>query len=223
MAIAALPTSRHRFRFIATAFAILICSTMAGCVQFAANIMNAVKGPPIAAEFKGLDKKKVAVVCGTESGFCGDEVAIRMAGNVRGILSKKIPKATFVNQEDIDQWIKGTPTTDEGLIAIGRGVRSDYVLGIQISGLKLKDGATLYRGRSDVAVTVIDTQSGKAVYRKSLPEYTYPQLAGQSTTEMDEDRFQRAYLLTLADKICRSFYAHEIGEDVAIDATILQY
>ncbi len=48
-------------------------------------------------------------------------------------------------------------------------------------------------------------------------------MAGQSTTETDEDKFRRVYLMNAADKLSRCFYAHESGEDVAMDATILKY
>lgn len=194
-----------------------------GCVQFAANVLHVIRGPQVPAEFKGLENKRVAVVCTTESGMCSDEVGIRLAGNVRGILGKHLSKTTFVSQEEIDQWTQGGGSSSEDLASIGRGVKADYVMSIQIHNLKLRDGATLYRGRSDLDLTVVDVKKGKPVYSQSLPDYTYPVMAGQSTTETDETKFRRVYLMTVADKLARYFYPHDIGPDVALDATILNY
>lgn len=194
-----------------------------GCIQMAANLMSVVRGPAIPAEFKGLEEKRVAVICANESGICRDEATIRMAGNLKGILAVKLPKTKFVNQEEVDQWIEGSSASERDVSAIGKGVGADYVISVDMLNLQLKDGPTLFRGRSNLTVSVWDVKTEKPVFRKSVPEHSYPVMAGQSTTETDEDKFRRVYLLNAADKLARYFYAHELGEDVAIDATILKY
>ncbi len=194
-----------------------------GCAQYLANIIGVFNGPPVPAEFKGLEGKRVAVVASTESGICGDETSIRLAGNMRGILTKHLPKSTFVSQEDVDQWLNHRTPGDNNLNSIGKGVQADYVVSADVKGLRLKDGQTLYQGKSDIICTVTDVKAGKTVFTKNLPQYTYPVMAGQSATETTEDNFRRAYLMVVADKLSRLFYAHEIGQDFAIDSTILNY
>lgn len=194
-----------------------------GCVQFAANLMHVMNGPRVPAEFKGLDGKKVAVLSNDESGICNDESTIRLAGSIKGILAGKLPKATFVRQEELDSWLQGKPSRELDFASIGKAVKADYVIVIEMLNLKLKDGQTLFRGRSDITVTVWDANSSRSVFRKMLPDYTYPVMAALSTTETDESKFRRVYLMNVADKIGRFFYAHDFGEDVAIDATILNY
>ncbi|MCY2975498.1 MAG: hypothetical protein NTW52_12620 [Planctomycetota bacterium] len=194
-----------------------------GCAQYLANIIGVFNGPPVPAEFKGLEGKRVAVVASTESGICGDETSIRLAGNVRGILTKNLPKSTFVSQEDVDQWLNHRTPGDNNLNSIGKGVQADYVVSADVKGLRLKDGQTLFQGKSDITCTVTDVKTGKTVFTKSLPQYTYPVMAGQSATETTEDNFRRAYLMVVSDKLSRLFYAHEIGQDFAIDSTILNY
>jgi len=196
---------------------------LTGCIQFAANLMHVVSGPQVPAEFKGLEGKKVAVVAYDESGICSEEATIRLAGNLRGILAGKLPKSTFVTHEDIESWLYGKSAREQDFVDIGKGVKADYLIAVEVLNLKLKDGPTLFRGRSDIGVTVWDINASKIAYRKMLPEYTYPIMAGQATTETDEDKFRRVYLMNVADKIGRYFYAHDFGEDVAIDATILSY
>jgi hypothetical protein len=207
-------------RFLVVALCLL---PLTGCIQFAANLMHVVSGPQVPAEFKGLDSKKVAVVAIDESGICNDEVTIRLAGLLRGVLSGKLKKATLVTHEEVEGWLHGKSSREQDFVEIGKGVKADYVIAVAIQNLKLKDGQTLYRGRSDIEVTVWDVNEAKIAYRKALPEYTYPVMAGQATTETDEDKFRRVYLMNVADKVGRFFYAHDFGEDVAIDATILNY
>ena len=211
-----LSTVSNRFQVIV----ILVLLTTTGCAKYLANIINVFNGPPVPAEFKGLDGKRVAVLCTTETGTCSDEVSIRLASSLRGLLAKNLNKATLITQEEVDRWLTSKIADDRDLIEVGRGVKADYVINVELLNLKLKDGPTLYRGRSDVTLTLCDTKTGKTVFRKVLPEYTYPVIAGQSTTETDEDRFRRAYLFILADKLARCFYAHEVGQDIAVDATI---
>ncbi len=207
-------------RFLIAALCLL---PLTGCIQFAANLMHVVNGPQVPAEFKGLDGKKIAVIANDESGICSDEVTIRIAGSLRGILLGKLKKATLVTQEEIETWLHGKSSREKDFVEIGKGVKADYLIDVELLNMKLKDGQTLYRGRADITVTVWDVNASKIAYRKTLPEYTYPVMAGQATTETDEDKFRRVYLMNVADKIGRYFYAHEFGEDVAIDATILSY
>jgi len=200
-----------------------VCASTTGCAQYLANIIGVFNGPPVPAEYKGLEGKRVAVVASTESGMCSDETSIRLAGNIRGILAKKLPKSTFVSQEEVDQWLNQRSPGTNNLASIGKGVKADFVVSVDAMNLKLKDGATLFQGKSDINCSVVDVKSGKTTYEKSLPQYTYPVMAGQSTTETTEDAFRRAYLMIVSDKLSRLFYAHEIGQDFAIDAAILNY
>ncbi len=196
---------------------------LAGCIQFAANLMHVMSGPQVSAEFKGLDGKRVAIISNDESGICRDESTIRLAGNLKGILAGKLPKATFVRQDEIDSWLDGKSSREQDFVSIGEAVKADYLVSVEMLDLKLKDGQTLFRGRSNLTIRAWDIKASKIVFQKTLPEYTYPIMAGQATTETDETKFRRVYLMNVADKIGRYFYAHDFGEDVAIDATILQY
>jgi hypothetical protein len=201
----------------------LLGLTSTGCIQFAANLMNVIHGPAVPAEFKGFENKKVALVCSDESGIGRSEASIHLAGNLKGILVSKLPKTTFVNQQEIDQWVEGSSVSTHDWAAIGQGVNSDFVLAVDMQKLNLRQGPTLFRGQSDLIVTVWDVKQGKAAFRRSLAEYSYPQIAGMPSTETDEDKFRRIYLMNVASRIARYFYAHEFGEDYAVDATILSH
>jgi hypothetical protein len=103
---------------------------------------------------------------------------------------------------------------------VGSRSGADYVVNVDVSDLKLKEGKTLYKGRSSSTVTVYKSGEGKGpVFRKSLPEFVYPQ-TGAPVTDYDEATFQRIYLTTLANRIARIFYPYDPSTDVAIDAAI---
>ncbi len=132
-----------------------------GCVQIAANLLSVVRGPAVPAEFKGLEDKRVAVICANESGICRDEATIRLAGNLKGILAVKLPKTKFVSQEEVDQWIEGSGASERDVTAIGKGVGADFVIAVDLLKLQLKDGPTLYRGRSNLTISVWDVKTEK--------------------------------------------------------------
>jgi hypothetical protein len=210
-------------RRILLCLTVLSLSSSVGCIQFAANLLNVVRGPEVPAQVKGFENKLVAVICSNEQGICRDETTIRLAGDLKGILASKLPKTKFVNQEEIKQWIEGSSVSESDILAIGDGVKADYVIAVDILKLQLKDGPTLFRGRSDLSLTVLDVKTKKPIFRKAMPEYAYPVMAGQSTTETDERKFRGVYLTNVASKLSRYFYPHEFGEDVAMDATISRY
>jgi hypothetical protein len=92
---------------------------------------------------------------------------------------------------------------------------------VEMQNLKLREGQTLYRGKSDLSVKVYEMESGgKEVYAKQLGTYTFPK-SGMPATEIDENRFRRNYLLMASKTVGRLFYGHDLGEDVGEDAVML--
>ncbi len=206
----------------------LVCLPMlglnVGCAKMVANLIHAIKGNDVPAEFKALEGKKVAVICGTDDGVGSDANGILLARYVRALLNEKVKEIKLVRQEEIDQWIDGQNITGREYAQIGQGVGADYVVAIDMLNLKLKDGATLYRGVSDLTLSVYDIKkSGQVVFRKVLPQFSYPTMAGASTLETDETKFRRIYLTRVAQRLARHFYPYEAGADVAVDAEILAY
>ena len=107
------------------------------------------------------------------------------------------------------------------VIDIGRGVKADKVLAIEMTNLRLQDGATLYRGRATVTVTVYNVKTGEVEFRKHLDEFTYPETAGQYTSETTETKFRSLYLSVLGSRIGRFFHGYDYSDTVAMDATII--
>ncbi len=209
---------------IATAsVGLLILSGSTGCVSFAANMLNAIYGNESKPEFEGMKDQRIAIICSNESGIGKDETTNRLAANIRTAIGNKLTKATIIRQEEIDGWLRDNPNGLDASAQIGKAVKADYVISVDMRNLKVRDGQTLYRGRADYSVEVYSPSKEKIVFRKSIPEYTYPQEAAISTTEMDEAKFRRIYLTMAGEKISRLFISSPMGADIATDARMLQF
>jgi len=202
-----------------------IALTQSGCVvPFAANLMHAVGADMIPAEYQQLGEKKVAVITSTAgSQYSQDIVAREVNQRVAAILNEKVEEITLVTQDEIDQWrdVNGWDETDATKIAVGVG--ADKVISIEVADLRLREGATLFRGRSNVRVQAIDVATGKVEYTRSLEDYTYPKLAGQDITETTESRFRKLYLSMVSQEIARSFHPYDLTDRYATDSKIVSY
>jgi hypothetical protein len=197
-------------------------TTQSGCIGFAANIMNVVRGHTVKAEFPGLEGKRVAVVTITDSSQYSDDASARiLSRRVSDILASEVKDIKLVREDEVQQWRDRNGWDAIEFIDIGRGVKADKVLGIEMTGLRLRDGATLYRGRAAVTATVYDIQSGSVEFRRHLEEFTYPVTAGMYTSETTEPKFRNLFLGVLAAKIARYFHGYDFSDTVALDAAIV--
>ena len=201
-----------------------ILTTQSGCLGLYSNLMHAVgadKGP---AEFEGLTESRLAIVTVTDSSqYSNDTSARLLSRQVGGILMKEVKDLTLIREDLIEQWRDQNGWDSVDFVSIGRGVKADKLLGIEVTNLRLRDGATLYRGRADVNLSVIDIATGDVLYRRELDEFTFPTSAGQYTSETTEKRFRKLYLDMLALQIARSFYPWDFSETIAIDGSIASH
>ena len=192
----------------------------AGC-GMVSNLMHAAGVDMIPAEFKGLADTNLAVVTVTDSSqYTDDATARELSRRVGEVLTKKVKGVTLIREDQVEQWrdVNGWDAID--FASIGKGIHAEKVLGIELTDLRLHDGPTLYRGRADVVITVIDVATGKPEYTRRLDEYTFPTVAGQYTSETTETRFRKLYLSMLAQEIGRSFHSYDMTDRYAIDSAI---
>ena len=195
-----------------------------GCLGLASNLMHAVGVDMIPPEYEGLEDSTVAVVTVSDSSqYSNDVAAHELSQKVGGILINKIKDIDVVRADKIERWrdINGWDSLD--FQEIGEGVDAEKVIGIELSNLQLRDGATLYRGRSDVSVSVIEVATGRVEYTKTLDEFTYPTVAGQYTSETTETKFRKLYLSMLAKEIGRSFHPYDLSDRIAADSKIASH
>ena len=113
--------------------------------------------------------------------------------------------------------------TWEEYTEVGKAMKADMVVGIDLESFSLFQGQTLYQGKANATIRVYDCQErGKMVFEKELPQAIYPPNSAVPTSERTEAEFRREFVAVLADQIARHFYAHDPYADVAQDASALK-
>ncbi len=201
----------------------LLLASQTGCMLYA-NLMHAVGADRVPPDYDGLEDTRLAIVTVTSGSQYSDDVSAKQLSQLVGnIVLKEVDGLKLVREDEIEQWRDTHGWDSIDFREIARGVEADKVLGIELSNLKLRDGATLYRGRSDVSISVIDAETGAIEYRRSLDEFTYPNNAPQPQSETTETRFRKLYLGMLAKQIARSFHPWDLNEDFANDSIIASH
>jgi len=193
-----------------------------GCTQALLTGVYLAKGVETPAEFKELKGKKVAVVCRplVELQYSSSSAAQRLAGSVSLLLKKKLKKTETVGMQKIETWTDEHEWDD--FAEVGKAMKSDYVVGIEIKDFKLYQGQTIYQGRASINVSVHDmSKGGEVVYEKSLPEIVYPPQGGIPTSEKVEEEFRRQFIGVVSEQVGRLFYGYDHRKDIAIDSTTL--
>ena len=204
-----------------TTVACVLLVAQAGCLGLVSNLIHATGADKTPAAYEGLEDSRVAVVTMTENSQFSDDVAARILGrNVTQWLSKEVDDIELIREDKVANW-RDTHGWDQVEFAeIGRGVDAQKVLAIEVTNLKLRDGATLYRGHADVHISVIDAKSGDELFTRDIDDFTYPVTAGVYTNETTEAGFRKLYLGILAKRIARQFYPYDAHEDFALDSMI---
>jgi hypothetical protein len=192
-----------------------------GCVGLTAQLLYWVKGGnKIDPEFAGMKGKRVAVVCVSNASASGPNTFCSLLERRVGqALKEQGDKIEVVSADDIADWIDSNDWNQMDYREIGRGVNADMVLGLDLANLRLHEGQTLYQGRVTLTATVYDMQDGgKVVFRRTIPDFTFPQNGPRHATEMTEARFRALFVEVLSKHVAKYFCAYQFEEDFAKDA-----
>jgi len=200
--------------------ALVLLGAIPGCGPIA-TIAWLIHGPEmIPAEFDGLKGKRVAVVCldaNSLSGPGGEADAVGKA--VTMLLTRNVSEIKMVRQSEVADWLDshGDDVTDYR--DVGRGVKADMVVGIDLLAFNLHEGKTLLKGRSKVGVKVYDMKKGggELVYEAAPKEIAWPKEGARHVTE-NEAGFRTVFIGMLAEQIARDFYAVELASSFSDDA-----
>jgi hypothetical protein len=123
-----------------------------------------------------------------------------------------------VRQDEISDWMDTNEWDESDFVEVGRGVKADVVLAIDVDSFSVHDSKTLLKGRSRLTTTVYDVkQDGKELFRTTDREHTFPTSHEISTLSADWRTFQRTYIQVLAEHIAKNFYDYNMAEDFAKD------
>lgn len=213
---------KYSTRISAALLMALAASLHAGCRPLA-QVIGALEGHEIVpAKFNGLEDKRVAVVCidvnslygpGNEADLLAKSVATQLGQNVKNI--------KLVKQAEIHDWIDQQDQAIIDFRDVGRGVKADMVVGIDLNSISTRDVGTLLKGRANIAVKVFDmTRPDEPVYEKPSTVVEFPENGARHVTE-SEANFRMMFVRVLSDKITKDFYSYDRTLDFGRDATFL--
>ncbi len=202
---------------------LFVCCATSGC-GFATHLLYWVHGGhKIEAEFSGLEDRRVAVICvSSDSSYGPNSVSSQLSRSVSRLLEENIDGIEVVQQDEISDWIDTNDWNEMDYREIGHGVEAEMVLALDVDGLSLYEGRTLYKGRADVTVSVYELQEDDhVVFRRSIPEFMFPRNGARHSTEMSESRFRALFVQVLAKQVTKYFFRYNLEEEFAQDATSL--
>ncbi len=189
-----------------------------GCKSGLESITLLVNGYDIPPEWDGLKGKKVAVVCKplTSQEFSNSGAARALAEGICDRLKAHIKDIHIIDPQKVANLVdeKGM----EDYLQIGRRLKAEKVVAIDIESFGVLDGPTLYRGRSKVSIQVYDVADKSVEWRKSPDQFEYPRNSSMPMTDFSETDFRNKFVGILADKIARFFYPHDRHDDYGDDA-----
>ncbi|WP_168565543.1 hypothetical protein [Crateriforma spongiae] len=204
--------------------AVTLTSTQCGCLGIAANLMHAVgadKIPPEYENYKDLKDKRIAVVTLTEASRYSNDTASRfLSRQVGQILTSELKDLRLVREDEVQQWRDENGFDNMEFAQLGKDLKADRVLVVDVTDLSLRDGQSLYRGQCSATVELIDPADGSLLFSRDIDEFTYPENAGQHVSETTETKFEKLYLSVLAARVGRLFHPYDFGETVALDGMI---
>ena len=194
-----------------------------GCQSVLVTAMYLIHGTDVDADFPGLKGKKVAVVCRplVTLQYRDSNAGRELAQQITLLLEKEVPKIQMIDQRKVAKWTD--ENTWEDFSEVGKALKADMVVGIDLESFSIFLGQTLYQGKANATIKVFDCHKGsKLVFEKAIPQSIYPPNIGVSTSERTEAEFRREYLLVLANQLARHFYSHDPYADLGQDAQSLK-
>lgn len=192
-----------------------------GC-NLLATAMYVVEGTNAKAAFDGLKGKRVAVICRPVSSlhFRDSSVSRDLAKQVGIYLEKSVKKVKLIDQREVFEW--ADENNWEDYVEIGKALHADMVVGLDLEEFSLYKGQTLYQGKANVKVMVVDVSQGKEpIFERNLPQTIFPPNGEIPTSDKPEAQFRRQFVGHLARQIAQYFYDYDATFDFANDSTAL--
>ena len=193
--------------------------TSTGCINQLAQLMYVIKGHRIEPKFAGLEKKKIAVLCvSDQSAYGPDTLTYTMAKTVSMKLQQGVKDATVISPAKVEDWIDEYSWEESEVVPLGEGVGAEMVVVIEVGSYSIHEGSTLYKGKTDLTVTVYDiTKGGQVNYVHGPEHFSFPE-NGRPVMQSTDRQFEAFFLARLTDHISRLFVAYDKMESFADDA-----
>ncbi|MCA9238190.1 MAG: hypothetical protein KDA44_22110 [Planctomycetales bacterium] len=205
--------------------ALLLTVTGTGCVHqiIATGIYLWQGGNVVPADCDVLEGQRVVVVCRPPSSqeYRHAGAARSIGERVAKLLEINVKKIDVVSQSEVDNWVDEQDW--ENFKDLGRSVKANRVVYIELDDFELYKGKTLYQGDADVTVSVYDMDNkGKLMWDKPLGQVLFPRNSGIPAADKPVQAFQRQFVDVVSIQIAQHFYEHNPNTDFALDAVANQ-
>lgn len=209
---------------VAILVGLLTILPVTGC-SLISNAIFVVRGAQKKAEFADLKGKRVAVVCVVDPAATSDtNLEVRLHRAVDQLLRRNVEEIDLVRPDEVDKWLDGNDWDRVDFREVGRGLKADMIVAINLSGLSSYEGRSLLRGHADVRVVVHDMRKGGGVvFEKVLADQVFPESSGVPEGTMNPVKFHAAFAQYLANRIARMFYSYDLLDAYSEDARLSEF
>jgi hypothetical protein len=207
-------------RALVTATAMLLAVSGPGCSILATGLW--VLDPNDSeAEYKGLKEQRVAVVCraGASSAMEAAGATHEISRQVSALLKKNVTRIRMIPQKDVNDWLDNNEM--KSYEELGKALRADKVVAIDLAQMSLYDGKTLFQGRAQASITVYDIKDKSSLELRPL-DVCYPPKNGVPA-DIPERQFRARFLEVMCGQIARRFYrfdSREVDDDFYSETSV---
>ena len=215
--------AKHKAKCLLVCFLLAFMLTQAGCVGFLSQMIYTLKGHEVEPAYKGLNGKRVAVVCVSDNSAYGPDTLTYLVSQAVGIrLANGLDKGSqVIAPARIEEWIDNNNWNESEYVELGRGIKADMVVAIEIASYSLTEGSTLFKGQADTTITVYDIEKdGQVPYSTTPQHFVFPK-HGRPAIQTSEREFEAFYLSQLTTMISNHFLVHDELESFARDAATM--
>lgn len=201
----------------------LLLVALSGCHGLPLTIMYLMNGLNVDPEFQGLKGKRVAVVCRPSAAlqYNATTASNDLTKAVSKLLATNVKKIEVIPASKVSAWCDEN-AWDE-FDEVGRALKAQMVVGIDLDSFGLYEGQTLYRGTAECNVRVFDMdKGGSVVYEKRLRRFSFPPNSGIAVADKTEYEFRHQFVGHLSTQIGILFYPHDPHAQMALDSDALK-
>lgn len=198
---------------------LLVCLSGCSAISTLAYFIDPNDTP---AAYKGLTDKKTVVVCRAESLEYSDPLIGReLSGVIGRKLEQNDKKIAVVDDQKLADWTDRNDWSDYR--QVGKALKSDMVVGVDIERFAIRQGPTLLQGQADIRISVYDIKDGgKKVWEYRPATIKFPPNAPIPASERQEADFRRQFIDRVAEEIAHNFYAYNSRDLHALDSTAMK-
>lgn len=188
-----------------------------GCVGLAAQILYVWKGTSVPAECRDLEYKKVAVICESEEGYFDQSSVAEVARRIEQNLKKNVKGIKLVPHQEVADWLDSNESSNVDPRTIGKAVKAERLLHVQIKNFSIAEGSTLFRGKATWRAKIYDIEEGgDPIDQSDFADFRHPNNE-RAQIDQREESFREEFIFQLARVIARRFHSYDKLDDIASD------